>query len=121
MATPQNKSLKNLHSAEQPETASLYFTLLNIYLNNQLTLVFHSLEEFFIVHNHIDTSFLFLLQKVFCIIPNHISVHWHTIILVHFTSLLALLGVFHNISLTFLTFFLTFKKNTKKHFIYFKS
>ena len=42
-------------------------------LHTQLTFVCHSLEDFYIVHDHIDTSFLLLFQRDFYIAHKHIG------------------------------------------------
>ena len=47
------------------------FTLQNNYLHNQLTFVFHSIKYFYIVHDHIDAPFRFLLQKDLYIAHEH--------------------------------------------------
>ena len=50
-----------------------YVTFAENYLYTQLTFVFHPLEIFYIVHDHNDGSFLFLLQKDFYIVHEPIG------------------------------------------------
>ena len=82
------------------------FTLYNNYSYTQLTFVFHSLEVFYIVQDHIDASSLFLLQNDFYIAIKYIA----SFCLFHLQKnsgtfheplLIAFLCVFDNILLIF--------------------
>ena len=98
--------------------ASLYFTFQISFSYNQITFFFHPLENFYIFHDHIGTSFLFLFQKDFYIALDHIGVFCLFLFKKDF-------GTFHEL---FLKAFLSLypvntliyrKKNYKKYLISF--
>ena len=81
------------------------------FLYTQLTFTFHPLEGFYIVYDHIDASFLFLLQKDFYIVHEHIGAFCFFLLQKYF-------GTFHEPFLkVFLWFFWSYAINI---FIYIK-